>query len=94
MNSQQAIIIILLTGLLLVILAVSFTAMETLLRDPVFIKYSLMASIILAWLMLIFVSDLYISQNKTKDDLKNYQKQNHESIMQNYIDASNAQCPA
>lgn len=93
MSPQQSIIIVLLTGLLLIIIAVTFTALEDVLKNPVFFKYSLMAIIILTWLFVIFVSDLYLLHYKLREDVKNYQKLNHGTIMQNYIDTSNAQCP-
>jgi hypothetical protein len=46
----------------------------------------------LAWLLVVFVGDLYMMYNQIRNDLKNYQKQNHEVIMKRYVDAK-ASCP-
>tara|TARA_X000000950_G_scaffold266647_1_gene342366 strand:- start:335 stop:670 length:336 start_codon:yes stop_codon:yes gene_type:complete len=93
MNTQQAIVVVFMTGLLFVLIGVLFSALEEQLKNPVFIRYILTALIMLAWVVLVSIGDLYMVFYDTKTDLKNYQKQNHEKIMQNYVDVSNASCP-
>lgn len=92
MNTQQAVVIVFMTGLLLVLIAVGFTAFEEQLKNPIFIRYTLISVLMLAWLLVVFVGDLYMMYNQIRYDLKNYQKQNHEVIMKRYVDAK-ASCP-
>lgn len=93
MNTQQVIVVVFMTGLLFVLIGVLFSALEEQLKNPVFIRYILIGLLMLTWGFMVCVGDLYMIYYDTKTDLKNYQKQNHEKIMQNYVDVSNASCP-
>ena len=93
MNTQQGVIVVLMTGLLFIMVSVLFSAMEEQFRDPNMVRYLFLGLVLILWLVIIFVSDLYMMTFQTRSDLKTYQKQNHEAIMKRYIDTSNASCP-
>lgn len=87
MNVQQAIIVMFMTGLLLVILSVTFTAFEEIMKDPSFIRYSLLCSIMVTWLLMIFAGDLYVITSKQNKELKSYKAQFHRELINKYTEA-------
>ena len=93
MNTQQAILVTMMTGLVLLISAIVFTSMDEYFKDPGLIRYSFIALVFISWVLFVTVSDLYMMHYQMKEDVKNFKEQLHGDIMQRYVDTSNASCP-
>ena len=72
------------TGLLFVLLSIAITALHEQISKVENIKYLVILCVMIIWSQILFIGDLYITSQKTKDELKNFQKIHHESIMQKY----------
>lgn len=87
MNTQQAILIVFMTGLLFVLIAVLFESMKDQMMDPSMIRYLVLGFVFMAWIFLILMSDVYILLSKMRTDLAASQTQTHKKIMKRYVDA-------
>ena len=86
MNVSQSVIGFFMTGILFVLLSIAITALNEQISKVENIKYLVILCVLIIWTQIIFVGDLYITSQKTKDELKNFQKIHHESIMKKYTD--------
>ena len=93
MNISQSIIVLFMTGLLFVLMAIVVTSLQEQINNILNIKFCLLACVMIIWIQVIFFGDLYMTQTKIKNDLKNYKKSNQQEIMAKYIERSAASCP-